>query len=218
MEEIAVIDYGMGNLRSVAKALEHVAPRQCRIRVTSDPDVVRRCARVVFPGQGAAGDCMQALGATGLADAIREVVHTRPFLGICMGMQVLVGHSEENQGTACLGIFPGEVRYFGDAFERHAQGQHLKIPHMGWNRIHQLHPHPLWTGVAQDSYFYFVHSYYVDPAQPEVVAGVTEYGIEFCSVIATGNVFAMQCHPEKSAGTGLRLLENFCRWEGTESA
>lgn len=211
---ISVIDYGMGNLRSVAKALEHVAPPGTRVQVTADPDAVRRADRVVFPGQGAARDCMRALDTTGLTAAIREVSANKPFLGVCMGMQVLVEHSDENGGTPCIGVFPGHVRYFGDKIEDRRDGVRYKIPHMGWNTIRQQTDHPLWRGIGQDSHFYFVHSYYVDPDEANLVAGTTDYGIRFTSAIARDNIFAMQCHPEKSAGSGLKLLENFTRWDG----
>jgi glutamine amidotransferase len=214
MNSVAVVDYGMGNLRSVAKALEHVAAG-ARIRVTSDPAAVLSADRVVFPGQGAAGDCMRALNETGLADALRRAVETKPFLGICMGMQVLVEHSDENGGTRCLGVYPGHVRYFGDVLRGAGRARRLKIPHMGWNQIRQLRPHPLWEGIPQDGYFYFVHSYYVVPDHEGLSIGVTDYGIPFSSVIARDNVFAMQCHPEKSAQNGLGLLANFMHWDGT---
>jgi glutamine amidotransferase len=215
MNSVAVVDYGMGNLRSVAKALEHVAQAGTRIQVTSEPAAVLGADRVVFPGQGAAGDCMRALNETGLADALRRAVETKPFLGICMGMQVLVDNSDENGGTRCLGIYPGNVRYFGDVLREAGRVRHLKIPHMGWNQIRQLWPHPLWEGIPQEGYFYFVHSYYVVPDDEGLSIGVTDYGIPFTSVIASDNVFAMQCHPEKSADNGLGLLANFIRWDGT---
>ncbi|RMG50520.1 MAG: imidazole glycerol phosphate synthase subunit HisH [Gammaproteobacteria bacterium] len=215
MKTIAVIDYGMGNLRSVAKAVEHVAPAGTRVRVTDRRDEILEADRIVFPGQGAARDCMRALRAHGLVDVVREAVRNRPFLGICMGMQVLLDYSEENDGTECLGVFRGRVRFFGTDLHD-ADGRRLKIPHMGWNNIHQRQPHPLWDGIEQDSRFYFVHSYYSDPAEDDLPAGETEYGIRFTSAIARGNVFAIQAHPEKSAEAGLRLLRNFTRWNGME--
>ena len=214
MSTIAVIDYGMGNLRSVAKACEHVAPAGTRVQVTSDTDQVLNADRVVFPGQGAARDCMLALGDYGLREAVREAAATRPFLGICMGMQVLVDFSEENAGTDCLGLFAGTVRYFGKDLHDPASGERLKIPHMGWNQVHQEREHPLWDGIAQDSRFYFVHSYFLEPEDPDLVIGTTEYGLRFTSAIARDNVFAIQCHPEKSAEAGLRLLANFALWDG----
>ena len=214
MTTIAVIDYGMGNLRSVAKACEHVAPAGTRVLVTSRVEEVLAAERVVFPGQGAARDCMLALGEYGLRDAIREAAATRPFLGICMGMQVLVDFSEENAGTDCLGLFPGTVRFFGTDLRDPDTGERLKIPHMGWNQVHQECAHPLWHGIAQDSRFYFVHSYYLEPEDRSLVAGTTEYGVRFTSAIARDNGFAIQCHPEKSAEAGLRLLTNFAQWDG----
>ncbi|WP_455383814.1 imidazole glycerol phosphate synthase subunit HisH [Acidihalobacter prosperus] len=214
MADLAIIDYGMGNLRSVANALRHVAPAQDRVVVTSDPDVVLAADRVVFPGQGAARDCMHELRAYGLEDAVREAARTRPFLGVCMGMQVLLEHSEENGGTPCLGVYAGEVRYFGAAPLDPANGGRLKVPHMGWNRVEPSHPHPLWEGIEPGARFYFVHSYYADPADAALVAATTDYGVRFCSALARDNVFAIQCHPEKSAEAGLRLLANFARWDG----
>ncbi len=214
MTTIAVIDYGMGNLRSVAKACEHVAPAGTRVLVTSSTDEVLNADRVVFPGQGAARDCMLALGEYGLREAVREAAATRPFLGICMGMQVLVDFSEENAGTDCLGLFPGKVRFFGTNLHDPQTGERLKIPHMGWNQVHQERAHPLWEGIAQDSRFYFVHSYFLEPEERDLVVGTTEYGLRFTSAIARDNVFAIQCHPEKSAEAGLRLLANFAVWDG----
>lgn len=214
MTTIAVIDYGMGNLRSVAKALEHVVSPATQVVVTSDPGRVRSADRVVFPGQGAARDCMGELAGRGLSEVILEVSKTKPFLGICMGMQVLVEFSEENEGTACLNRFPGSVRFFGRDLRDPLTGDRLKIPHMGWNQVHQVRAHALWEGIAQDSRFYFVHSYYVDPGETGLTIGETQYGRPFASAIASGNVFAIQCHPEKSAAVGLRLLANFARWDG----
>jgi glutamine amidotransferase len=214
MNTIAVIDYGMGNLRSVAKALEHVAPSGTRIEVTSDPDTVFSADRVVFPGQGAARDCMQELRSRGLDQVVVEVFRQKPFLGICMGMQVLMDFSEENGGTPCLGVYPGQVLYFGEGLKDSASGARLKIPHMGWNQVHQLQPHALWNDIDQDSRFYFVHSYYVNPDDDALTVGETQYGRSFTSVIARDNVFAIQAHPEKSAAAGLQLLSNFSRWNG----
>ncbi|WP_275096337.1 imidazole glycerol phosphate synthase subunit HisH [Sedimenticola hydrogenitrophicus] len=208
---IAVIDYGMGNLRSVSKAIEHVAAADDRIHVTDDPELILQADRVVFPGQGAARDCMAAISNHHLNRAVLEAASSKPFLGICMGMQVLMSFSEENQGTQLMGLFPGQVRHFSES--RDAQGVRLKIPQMGWNRVSQTRPHPLWEGIEDQTRFYFVHSYYVDPEQPELVAGTTDYGIRFTSVIARDNLFATQFHPEKSADAGLRLLRNFVNWQ-----
>lgn len=214
MGTIAVVDYGMGNLRSVAKALEHVAPASLRVRVTDRPEVVARAGRVVFPGQGAARDCMRAIDERGLREPVTEATRTRPFLGMCMGLQVLLARSEENEGTDCLGLFPGTVRYFGRDLHD-AGGARLKIPHMGWNAVEQARPHPLWAGIADGARFYFVHSYYAEPDDAALVAGTSDYGHTFCSALARDNLFACQFHPEKSSHDGLRLLGNFVAWDGT---
>jgi glutamine amidotransferase len=208
---IVVVDYGMGNLRSVAKAVEHVAG-DAEVLVTDEPASIRAAERVVFPGQGAARDCMRAIGEHHLNQAIRDAAATKPFLGICMGMQVLLEHSEENGGTSLLGLYAGEVRRFpGTA--RGADGILLKIPQMGWNRVRPTGAHPLWAGIEPGSRFYFVHSYYADPVDRTLVAATTDFGLDYASAIARANVFAVQFHPEKSAQAGLRLLENFCRWQ-----
>jgi imidazole glycerol-phosphate synthase subunit HisH len=214
MNTVAVVDYGMGNLRSVVKALEHEAPADTRVLLTDSPEVILEAGRVVFPGQGAARDCMAALVARGLDEVLRAVAGDRPFLGICMGMQVLVDYSEENGGTPCLGILPGRVRFFGEDLRDAASGDRLKIPHMGWNQVHQERAHPLWRGIAQDSRLYFVHSYHLEAGDPALLAGTTDYGIRFTSAISRDNIFAIQCHPEKSAAAGLTLLRNFMRWDG----
>lgn len=213
MKQIAVIDYGMGNLRSVVKALEHVAGKHHQVVLTSRPDTVMKADRVVFPGQGAAGDCMHAIDEYELRDTILEAAATRPFLGICMGMQVLIGHSEENQGTDCLGFFPGHVHYFGDD-HRDKENNRLKVPHMGWNQVQQSRSHPLWQDIADNSRFYFVHSYYLKTEDTELTVGLCNYGFDFTAAIARDNVFALQCHPEKSADVGLQLLTNFVNWDG----
>ncbi len=213
MQTIAVVDYGMGNLRSVVNALEKVAAKQHKIVLTSDLQQLKQACRVVFPGQGAAGDCMRAIDEYGLREAIVDAARNRPFLGICMGMQVLLTHSEENQGTDCLGVYPGRVRYFGDS-HKDQSGVKLKVPHMGWNGVRQKQRHPLWHAIEDNSRFYFVHSYYVEVEDTSLVAGTSDYGFDFTSVIADENVFALQCHPEKSATAGLQLLQNFLNWEG----
>jgi glutamine amidotransferase len=209
-QRIAVIDYGMGNLHSVAKAVEHVADPADEVRVTDDPGFVATAHRVVFPGQGAARDCMAAINRHHVRKAVLEAAASKPFLGICMGLQVLMTFSEENGGTPLLDLFPGQVRFFG--LNHGPDGAALKIPHMGWNRVRQAREHPLWDGIPQDSRFYFVHSYYVDPEDATLTAGTTDYGVDFTSVLARGNLFATQFHPEKSAEHGLRLLANFVRW------
>jgi len=208
---VAVIDYGMGNLRSVAKALEHVGARE--VHITDDAATIAAAERVVFPGQGAVRDCMSALHRHELVDVIREVVASRPFLGVCMGMQALMTASEENQGVAALDVLPGEVRHFR-RLTGGAPG--LKIPHMGWNGVRQVRSHPLWAGVEDGERFYFVHSYYVAPEEPALVLGTSEYGAPFAAAIGRGNVFATQFHPEKSQQAGLRLLANFLGWDGAD--
>jgi glutamine amidotransferase len=213
MHSIAVIDYGMGNLRSVVKALEHVAGKHHKVELTSDPAQVMQADRVVFPGQGAAGDCMRAIDEYELRETVIEAASSRPFLGICMGMQVLIEHSEENQGTDCLGIYPGQVHYFGD-HHQDSNGEKLKVPHMGWNQLYQCGQHSLWKGIDDGERFYFVHSYYLESADKNLVVGECEYGHTFTCAIARDNVFALQCHPEKSAEAGLQLLSNFVKWDG----
>ncbi|HRP95390.1 MAG TPA: imidazole glycerol phosphate synthase subunit HisH [Rhodocyclaceae bacterium] len=211
MTDVAIIDYGMGNLRSVAKAVEHVAPGR-KVVVTSDPAVVAAAERVVFPGQGAMPDCMRELAARGVREAVIAAAASKPFLGICIGQQMLFEHSDEGD-VAGLAILPGEVVRFPPAESmRTADGGHLKVPHMGWNEVWQSGPHALWEGIADGERFYFVHSYHVAPAERALVAAETDYGSRFTSAVARDNIFAVQFHPEKSATTGLRLLANFIRW------
>jgi glutamine amidotransferase len=209
-QRITVIDYGMGNLRSVAKAVEHVASAQDEVLVTDDPELILNSDRVVFPGQGAARDCMAAISEHHLNRAVLQAASSKPFLGICMGQQVLLEQSEENGGTKLLGLFEGQVKHFPGGVG--PDGEALKIPHMGWNKVNREVDHPLWQGIDQDSRFYFVHSYYVDPLQRELIAATTDYGVSFASAIAKDNLFAVQFHPEKSADDGLRLLKNFVNW------
>lgn len=210
---IAVVDYGMGNLRSVAKALQHVAADQ-PVFITSDAEEIHRAERVVFPGQGAARDCMRELHARNLHTVVMQAAREKPFLGICMGMQVLADHSEENAGVECLGLYPGNVRFFGNPL-CDVQGVTLKVPHMGWNQVQQT-AHPLWHNIANNSRFYFVHSYYMDPQDQSLIMGTTTHGKKFVSAMGRNNVFAVQFHPEKSASDGLQLLKNFSRWQGTD--
>ncbi len=210
MSSIAIIDYGMGNLRSVAKALEHVAPR-ARVLVTQNRLDILRADRVVFPGQGSIRDCMHELARWDLVEVVRQTALGKPFLGLCLGPQALLDFSEENGGTECLGVLPGRVVRFGDPRDP-ATGERLKVPHMGWNQVRQLRDHPLWRGIPQDSRFYFVHSYYLQPADAALAVGSTRYGFDFTSAIARDNIFAVQFHPEKSAQAGLRLLANFADW------
>lgn len=214
MNDVAVIDYGMGNLRSVAKALEHVAPPNTRVVVSNDPQQIMQATRVVFPGQGAMRDCMNELQRLQLDAVVRECVKTKPFLGICMGLQVLLERSEENNGWPGLGLLQGDVRRFADHMTD-ASGARLKVPHMGWNQVRQTRTHPLWEGIADQSRFYFIHSYYVQPSDQTLIAGLTAYPTEFTSVIAHDNVFAVQFHPEKSERHGLALLRNFLHWDGS---
>lgn len=213
MSSVAVIDYGMGNLHSVAKALEHVSPKT-RVFVTAEPNLIRQAGRIVFPGQGAIGDAMLALREQGLLEVLLEVVHEKPFLGICLGLQALLEKSEEDGGTECLGILPGEVLRFPAPSPESGTGTRLKVPHMGWNQVHQMCMHPIWKGIPQDSRFYFVHSYYVKAASDAVVAATTDYGINFVSAAYQHNIVAVQFHPEKSQHAGLSLLENFLQWDG----
>lgn len=215
MQRVVVADYGMGNLHSIAKALVHVAGG-AQIEVSSDPARVDAADRVVFPGVGAMRDCMGGLRDSGLVEPLRRAAREKPFLAICIGMQALMERSEENGGTECLGILPGTVRRF-EASLAAADGQRLKIPHMGWNQVH-MRAHPLWRGIAPEARFYFVHSYYVDPKAPRAVAATCSYGIEFTAAMARGSLFAVQFHPEKSAATGLRLLANFLAWDGRSEA
>jgi len=207
---IAVVDYGMGNLRSVAKALEHVAPSES-VRVTSEPAVVDAADRVVFPGQGAMPDCMRYLRESDLEPAVRKAAASRPLLAVCIGEQMLFERSEEGP-TPGLSLFAGSVVRFHDARMCRSDGTRLKVPHMGWNRVRQTQPHPLWRGIDDDSWFYFVHSYYVVPSDEGLAAGTADYGGLFTCAVARDNIFATQFHPEKSAASGLRIYENFCRW------
>lgn len=213
MAQVVVIDYGMGNLRSVAKAIEHVAPDQSVI-ISSDASEIANADRVVFPGQGAARDCMRELEDRDLTQVVLSAAKEKPFLGICMGMQVLLNHSEENNGIDCLGLYAGNVRFFGNDLKGE-QNEKLKIPHMGWNNVDQTIDHPLWQNINNHSRFYFVHSYYMDPQDKSLVAATCDYGLNFVSAIAKDNVFAVQCHPEKSAQDGLQLLKNFTLWNGS---
>ncbi|MCF6346129.1 MAG: imidazole glycerol phosphate synthase subunit HisH [Thiomicrorhabdus sp.] len=206
---VAVIDYGMGNLRSVAKAAEHVAPANTRIIVTHNPDEIESADAIIFPGQGAAKACMSALLETGMIHPIQQAAQEKPFLGICMGLQVLMSHSTENEGISCLDVIQGDVQHF----ELNAH-PNLKVPHMGWNQIQQTQEHALWHNIPQNSRFYFVHSYYVTPNNQNIIAGTTTHGTTFASVLSQDNLFAIQAHPEKSADHGLQLFQNFLQWNG----
>ena len=219
MVDVAVVDYGMGNLRSVEQALRKVAP-DGKIIVSDDARVIANAGRVVFPGQGAMPDCMRELEARGLRDAVLEAARDKPFLGICIGLQMLFEHSTEGN-VAGLGILRGEVvRFAGNL--RDAQGNKLKVPHMGWNRVRRIEQsaslqgnaldHPLWAGIPQDDRFYFVHSYYVQPRDASLVQATSDYPQPFVCAVAQDNLFAVQFHPEKSQTAGLKLLQNFMQW------
>ena len=210
MQTVAIVDFSFGNLRSVQNALRSLAGPAVDIRIATEPSVIEQADRVVFPGQGAARHCMLALRRKGLADAVLGAARNRPFLGICMGMQVLMEYSEENDGVDCLGLFSGKVQAFATHVER---GGGFKIPHMGWSRIEQR-AHPLWEKIPDQSRVYFVHSYYAAPHDENAIAGRTDYVLPFASVIAKSQVFAMQSHPEKSGEHGLTLLRNFLHWDG----
>lgn len=209
---VAVIDYGMGNLHSVASALEHVADN-VDVIVTGDAEKILAADRVIFPGVGAIRDCMAEILRTGVDQVVAEVAKTKPMLAICVGMQALMQRSEENGGVDCLGMFPGEVKFFGKEL-KDAAGNKLKVPHMGWNQVHQTVPHAMWRDIDQDSRFYFVHSYYVHTEDPSLVAATADYGVEIHAGLYHDNVFAVQCHPEKSSPAGLQLLKNFLDWDG----
>ena len=208
MVDVAVVDYGMGNLRSVEQALRKVAP-DAEIVVSDDAGVIADAGRVVFPGQGAMPDCMRELEARGLRDAVLQAARDKPFLGICIGLQMLFEHSAEGN-VAGLGVLHGEVVRFASNL-RDAQGNRLKVPHMGWNRVHHG-DHVLWNGIAQDDRFYFVHSYHVQPQAPSLVQGTSDYPQPFVCAVARDNLFAVQFHPEKSQTAGLKLLQNFVQW------
>jgi glutamine amidotransferase len=212
MADIAVVDYGTGNLRSVAKALAHVAPERSVV-VTDDPAVIRDAARVVLPGQSAMPDCMLALNASGLTQAVADAVRTKPFLGICLGLQMLFDESEEGP-TRCLGLLPGRVVRFRDEAMTSVGGERLKVPHMGWSPVRQTRAHPLWAGIADGSRFYFAHSFHPEPQDPGDTVGTAAYPTPFTCAVARANIFATQFHPEKSHHAGLRLLANFVSWNG----
>jgi glutamine amidotransferase len=211
--DVAVVDYGMGNLRSVAKALRHVAPH-ASIAVTDDPEVIRRASRVVLPGQSAMPDTMASLDATKVREVVEECLRERPFLGVCLGLQMLFDASEEGP-TSCLGALPGRVRRFRDEDMALPSGERLKVPHMGWSRVTQVRAHPLFAGIADGERFYFAHSYYPVPKDAGLTVATVSYPAAFTCAVAEANIFAVQFHPEKSQRAGLRLLANFVTWNGT---
>ena len=212
MSVVAVVDYGMGNLRSVSQAVAHVArDSDVRVIVTANPEEVYAADRVVLPGQGAMRDCMRELTDSGLKQAVLHAAANKPLMGVCVGMQMLLTHSEE-QDTPGLALVPGEVRRFRLDVRLQEDGSRYKVPHMGWNRVFQR-PHALWAGVPDGSYFYFVHSFFADPSDPHHTAGEADYGARFTAALARDNIFATQFHPEKSAAHGLALYRNFLRWK-----
>ncbi|MCH9698566.1 MAG: imidazole glycerol phosphate synthase subunit HisH [Gammaproteobacteria bacterium] len=211
MSSVAVIDYGMGNLHSIAKALQHI-PANPDVTVSDDPKRIMQADRIVLPGVGAIGDCMAALKTTRLDEVVREAAQHKPLLGICIGLQIMLDESEESGTTQCLGIFPGRVSKFPEN-NVDDNGDKLKIPHMGWNTVTQQH-HPLWDNIPDNSRFYFVHSYHARPEQSEHCVGTSCYPYEFSCALAKDNIFAVQFHPEKSQRYGLQLLENFIHWDG----
>jgi glutamine amidotransferase len=215
MRTVAVIDYGMGNLRSVAQAVMAAAhDSNIHVVITANPDDVQAAERVVLPGQGAMRDCMRELHDSGLMPAVLDAAANKPLFGVCVGMQMLLDHSAEGgaDGTACLGLIPGEVVKFDLAGQHQADGSRFKVPQMGWNQVRQTQAHPLWAGVPDNSYFYFVHSFYARPLDARHTAGVSDYGQSFTSVVSRDNIFATQFHPEKSADMGLMLYRNFLSW------
>lgn len=212
MQKIAILDYGMGNLHSVASALDKVAPGEEAVLATT-PEQARDADRLIVPGVGAIRDCMAGFVDAGFEPLLRQVIESGlPVLGICVGMQLMMRHSEENNGVDCLGLFPRPVKFFGQ--DLHEDGERLKVPHMGWNQVVQKSPHPLWSGIEDGSRFYFVHSYYVPAEDNEGIAGQADYGVTLAAAIARENIFATQFHPEKSADAGLQLLKNFVGWDG----
>ena len=216
MSTVAVIDYGMGNLRSVAQAVMAAAHgTDIKVVITADPQVVDAAERVVLPGQGAMRDCMRELHDSGIMPSVLHAAAHKPLFGVCVGMQMLLDHSEEGhgpEGTDCLGLIPGRVRRFQLAGQRQPDGSLYKVPQMGWNQVFQTRPHPLWAGVPEGSHFYFVHSFYAQPSDARHSAGETDYGQRFTSALARDNIFATQFHPEKSAAQGLTLYRNFLHW------
>ena len=215
MNTIAIVDYGMGNFHSVARALQAAAP-DADIRICREAHQIENASRVVFPGQGAMPDCMRTLDQSGLREAVVKAARSKPLLGVCVGEQMLFTQSEEGD-TPCLNVFEGRVKRFSGPLYASAstplhEAELLKVPHMGWNRVKQVRPHPLWEGIDDNTHFYFVHSYYVQPRDPALTAGLAHYGVSFTCAVASDNIFAVQFHPEKSADAGLRLYRNFVDW------
>jgi len=203
LDTIAIIDYGMSNLSSVVKATKYVAPNE-KVIISSDSNEINNADKIIFPGQGAAKKCMESIYDKNLSKVIKKSSQEKPFLGICMGMQVLMDHSDENSGTECLSIIEGKVEKF-----KSNKNNKIKIPHMGWNKITKKKDHPIWHKIDEQSYFYFVHSYFIKPYEKDYILGETNHGKDFCSVIAKDNIIAIQGHPEKSSSAGLQFLKNF---------
>lgn len=208
---VAVIDYGMGNLRSVAQAVEHAAQNQWQVIIAHHPEHIQNAERIVLPGQGAMRDCMQHLHSSGMMQAVLEAAANKPLFGVCVGMQMLLTHSEEGD-TPSLDLIPGEVKRFQLEGQTQADGSRYKVPQMGWNQVRHTQPHPIWRGVPDNSWFYFLHSYYAVPANPAHSVGDADYGGRYTAAIARDNIFATQFHPEKSAEMGLLLYRNFLHW------
>jgi len=215
-QTVAVVDYGMGNLRSVAQAVIHATTdTHVNAVITSDPHAVRQAHRVVLPGQGAMADCMRELRESGMLEPVLEAAATKPLFGVCVGMQMLLDHSAEGHtaaGTPGLGLIPGEVIKFDLHGQTAPDGNRYKVPQMGWNRVTQAQPHPVWAGVPDESWFYFVHSFYARPSEARHSVGESDYGGRFTAAVARANIFATQFHPEKSATQGLALYRNFLHW------
>jgi len=209
MADIVIIDYGMGNVHSVAKALTNILDKKSKVKISKSISEIKKSTHIVFPGQGAVSECMSSINKNFEINELKEIIKEKPFLGICMGLQVLMGSSTENNGVSCLDIIDGKVLSIRDKLDKN-----LKIPHMGWSEVAQQNNHPLWDGIKNKSYFYFVHSYYVSPDKKNDILATTSYGFDFVSAIARENMVAVQFHPEKSSKTGLKLLQNFLSWDG----
>ncbi|MFT5691193.1 MAG: glutamine amidotransferase [Oceanicoccus sp.] len=211
---VAVIDYGMGNLHSVASALEHVCD-DVKVLVTGNAEEILSADRVIFPGVGAIRDCMAEIRRLGVDEIVAEVSNTKPMLAICVGLQALMTRSEESGGVDCLNLFEGDVNFFGNPLTD-ISGERLKVPHMGWSQLHQAIEHPLWKSIDQNARFYFVHSYYVHAQEESLVAATADYGVKIHAALHRDNVFGVQFHPEKSSSAGLQLLSNFLNWDGQD--
>lgn len=210
MTKVALLDYGMGNLHSAGKALASVG---ADVSITRDPNVIKAADKILFPGVGAMRDCMAEMQSTGISDAVKDAVFNKPVMAICVGMQALFQQSEENGGVDCLGVLGGTVKRFQDSWVDN-DSQPIKIPHMGWNTISGMDlAHPLWQGIEDNTHFYFVHSYYCEPSDANIVAATCDYGVKFCASVIQDNLFATQFHPEKSHTAGLQVLKNFVTWQ-----